>query len=92
MVPPPSDFARTFYGEPMPPPAPPALVPCAATAPRSHEPQLVTGQFAPAGTVVDPKLDRLMTKYRWACEDGDTAEARKLAEMCLAIDPTCFGK
>jgi hypothetical protein len=73
------------------PPPPAMLSPTvwSAPAPARDDVQVVTGQFIPpAGT----KLDRLMTKYRWACEDGDTAKARKLAEKCLAIDPTCFGK
>jgi hypothetical protein len=83
--------------------APPPLSPVSSCVPAgysvavpapapAYEPQLVTGQFAPPGTIVDPKLDRLLTKYRWACEDGEAAEARKLAQQCLAIDPTCFGK
>jgi hypothetical protein len=76
---------------PMPAP-PPAMLPAAYTMPvQAYQPQLVTGQFAPPGSI-DSKLERLMTKYRWACEDGDNAEARKLAQQCLAIDPTCFGK
>jgi hypothetical protein len=40
----------------------------------------------------DPKLMKFMVKYQRACADGDTAKARKFAEKCLAIDPTCFGK
>jgi hypothetical protein len=40
----------------------------------------------------EPKLAKLMGKYRQACAEGDTAKARKLAERCMAIDPTCFGK
>jgi hypothetical protein len=38
------------------------------------------------------KLERLLTRYKLACDDGDEGEARRLAKKCLAIDPTCFGK
>jgi hypothetical protein len=74
---------------PVCPLAPMPVVPCTAAVPPVYEPQLVTGQFAPAG---ETQLDRLMAGYREVCAAGDAVKARVLAEKCLAIDPTCFGK
>jgi Flp pilus assembly secretin CpaC len=52
---------------------------------------LLTSGQSPASSE-QSKLDRLLTRYKLACDDGDEAEARRLAKKCLAIDPTCFGK
>jgi type II secretory pathway component GspD/PulD (secretin) len=50
-----------------------------------------TAPFARPTPAADPKLAKLLTKYRQACAAGDAAKARKLADRCLAIDPICFG-
>jgi type II secretory pathway component GspD/PulD (secretin) len=52
----------------------------------------VEEQTEPAEPPMDPKLAKLMEKYRQACSEGRAKAAKKLAERCLAIDPTCFGK
>jgi Flp pilus assembly secretin CpaC len=49
-------------------------------------------QAVPPAPPADDKLAKLMEKYRAACNEGRTKAAKKLAERCLAIDPTCFGK
>jgi len=33
-----------------------------------------------------------MDQYQKACAAGQLAEARKLADKALAINPACFGK
>ncbi|HEV8061781.1 MAG TPA: hypothetical protein VGP68_18025 [Gemmataceae bacterium] len=38
------------------------------------------------------KLDRILTGYRQACDEGNVDRARQLAIEALAIDPTCFAK
>jgi type II secretory pathway component GspD/PulD (secretin) len=45
---------------------------------------------APAAATKSDQLARLLGKYRKACAEGRRAEARKLAERCLNLDPTCF--
>jgi hypothetical protein len=66
---------------------PPPPVPCPAFA--AQPAPVVEEQAAPPA---DTKLAKLLAKYRQACSAGDAAKARKLADRCLAIDPTCFGK
>ena len=43
-------------------------------------------------TKVDKKLQKLLANYRKACEDGDTAKAKKTAIKALELDPMCFSK
>jgi hypothetical protein len=62
---------------------PPVACPPPPVAPIAEE------QAAPPA---EPKLAKLLAKYRQACAAGDAAQARRLADRCLAIDPTCFGK
>ncbi|MFO0807921.1 MAG: hypothetical protein U0746_04795 [Gemmataceae bacterium] len=47
---------------------------------------------APTPAACDPRLVELMTAYRAACAEGRADDARTLAQRCLKIDPTCFGR
>ncbi len=49
------------------------------------------GEEADAGAH-SAKLDRILSGYRQACEEGNADRARQLAIEALAIDPTCFAK
>jgi hypothetical protein len=55
-------------------------------------PVVAEEQAVPPPPPADPKLARLMKRYREACAEGRTAAAKKLAAKCLELDPTCFGR
>src|SRR5437879_11447802 len=40
----------------------------------------------------EAELAKLLERYHRACAEGRVAAARKLAEQCLNLDPTCFGR
>ena len=92
VMPPPVAYAPPpAPGQACPPCVPAPMPPTvwAAPVPARDDIQVVSGQFKPAG---ESKLDHLLALYYQACQEGDAAEARKLARKCMAIDPTCFGK
>jgi hypothetical protein len=75
-------------------PAPPMPAPCPTVMPTVWSAPMPIA-VVPASyqeTAVEPKLAKLMAKYRQACACGDSAKSRKFAEKCMVIDPTCFGK
>jgi hypothetical protein len=40
----------------------------------------------------EAELAKLLERYHRACAEGRVAAARKLAEQCLNLDPTCFSR
>jgi hypothetical protein len=76
---------------PMPTPVPVAAVP-PPLPPTVWAAPMPVVQAAAEEPAAEPRLAKMMAKYRQACAAGDAAKARRLAERCLAIDPTCFGK
>jgi Flp pilus assembly secretin CpaC len=72
--------------------APGPITPTVWAAPITAGQDIVLAGGAYQPSPEQSKLDRLLTRYKLACDDGDEAEARRLAKKCLAIDPTCFGK
>ena len=69
-------------------PMPAPVMPTVWTAPMPM-PVVPAAAEVPAS---EPKLAKMMARYQQACAAGDTAKARKFAEKCMAIDPTCFAK
>jgi hypothetical protein len=82
VMPPPSTIVPSF--------PPQSVIPTVWTAPMPMAMQIVPASAQEP--MCEPKLAKLLDKYHQACAAGDTAKARKFAERCMAIDPTCFGK
>jgi hypothetical protein len=90
-----SPQAAVYCPQPMafaPAPAPGPIMPTVWSSPMPvrEDVMVAGGQFKPSAD--QAKLFHLLELYKLACDDGDEAEARKLAKKCLAIDPTCFGR
>lgn len=51
-----------------------------------------TAENAPKVAGCCEKVTNLLNKYHKACQEGDTAKAKKFGKKALKLDPTCFSK